>query len=283
MSKASSIPEHIDAPSATYFALGVPSYEKPFEGDKVLQVLKQDFASIDGSFPAYGEAHPDNSSYFLFHRTAEEHLGGGILKTTCFYSYIQNTYKKKIRQSVNFYGVRQREVTFPESYKTIQRISNKTTQVINGTLFIVPYVQTKEVMKQRDLKAFNIVAREPFSEEVTCTQHVEFYNTAKDSNYEIKERLLVKDKNTSIWRKQIDEAYEEQKHEHSVKIGAYPQAPDSFANSTGTNYLSESSSPTASWYAGKLGNDDYIVQPTNVEPFMAGTLIKVDWITTEYR
>jgi hypothetical protein len=285
MSKSNSIPEHIDAPSSSYFAVGVASLEKPFEGDDVLKVLKQDFASIDGTFPSLGDAHPDKSGFFLFHITPEQNIGGGILKATCFYSSITNSYTKKIRQSVNFYGVRQRSITFSESYKTIKRIQKQNTSTINGTTFIIPYIEQKEVMLSRDLKASDIVAREPFSEEVTCTQHIEFYNLAvKDlSSIDLEEKLLIKDTNKSIWRKSIDEAYEAQKHQNSVKIGSYPQAPTAFSDKTGTNYLSETSSPSADWYAGKLGKDGYIVQPTNIEPYYAGKLVKVDWITTAYR
>ena len=284
MSKSNSIPEHIDAPNSSYFAIGTPSKELPYEGNPVLRVLKQDFVSIDGTFPNYGDAHPTQGSYNLFHITPEEHIGGGIIKATCFYSLITNTYQKDIRQSVNFYGVRQREITFQESYKELQRTSKQRTSVINNTLFIIPYVEAKEVIKSRDLKALDIIAREPFSEEVTCTQNVQFFNTAiAGTSYEVHDRLLVKDANTSVWKKGIDEAYESQKHEHSVKIGSYPQAPEQFNSSVGTNYLSESSDPSASWYAGKIGTDGYVVQPTNIEPYYAGKLIKVDWITTDYR
>jgi len=159
MSKSKSIPQHIDAPTSSYFAIGTPSKELPYEGDPVLKVLKQDFVSIDGTFPDYGDNHPSQSGYKLFHITPEEHIGGGIIKATCFYSLITGTYEKKIRQSVNFYGVRQREVTFQEQYKAIERKSGTSSQVINGTLFVVPYVQNKEVKKTRDLIATDLVAR----------------------------------------------------------------------------------------------------------------------------
>lgn len=285
MSKAKGIPEHIDAPSSSYFSIGVPTLEMPYEGSSVLQVLKQDFASIDGSFPALGDAHPDQTDFFCFNLSQQEHIGGGIFKCSVLYAKITGTYEKKLRQSVNFYGVRQREVEFTESYKTIERISKQNTFTINNTLFIVPYVQSKEVIKQRELKALDLVAREPFSEEVTCIQKVAFYNKNQpNSEYpETKEKLLVKDTNASFWKKGIEEAYESQKHENSVKIGSFPQAPDAFSEPTGTNYLSETSSPSASWYASKLGEDGYIVQPTNEEPFMAGSLVKLDWIETLYR
>ena len=50
-----------------------------------------------------------------------------------------------------------------------------------------------------------------------------------------------------------------------------------FTSGVGTNYLSETSNPSANWYAGKLGSDEYVVQPTNLEPYYGGKLVKLDW------
>ncbi len=284
MSKVKGIPDYIDAPSGNYFAVGTPSLERPFEGSDKLKIIKQDFCSISGDFPAYGEAHPNNSSYSLFYLSPEEHLGGGLLKATAFYCLISGEITKQIRQSVNFYGVRNRQVTFTENYEDTNRSTRFVEQVINGTLFRYEVVNLQPVTKTRDLKAYEIVAREPFSEECICTQHISFYNTAKTpiGNIEKKEKLLVKDSNNANWVKSVKDSYENQKHERSTGFNN-PAIPTQFTQAVGTNYLSETSTPSASWYAGKLGSEGYIVQPTNIEPYFAGALVKVDYITTTFR
>lgn len=284
MSKSNGLPEHIDAPNANYFAYGSPVRETPFEGSNELIILRQDFCSISGVFPTFGDTHPEQGNFKLIHKTPEEPLGGGLTKANCIYASIGSEITKKIRQSVNFYGVRNRQINYKENYGDTIRSSRNEQTSIGGTFFSYPVVSVKQITRQRTLEAYDIVAREPFSEECICILHTKFYNTAITpvDDIKIQEKLLVKDTNTSNWKRSIEESYESSKHERSTGFNM-PEIPTHFTDSVGTNYLSETSTPSAIWYAGKVGDDDYIVSPTNIEPYYAGTLVKVDWITTQYR
>ena len=282
--KNTSIPDNIDAPNGTFFMVGVARYEKPFEGSDHLVVLSQDFCSIDGTFPAYGVVHPEVSEYFLFNISPETHLGGGIKRATCYYAKTTKGYQKEFKQQVQFLGIRSREVQFEEKFKVVTRTSSQVTQVIGGTLFSIPVVKNKTTTNTRKLKAYDIVAREPFGQEVTCVKHIEFVNLAKDqipSDY-LKERTIPTDKNNSEWGNKIEEAYERLKHPDTEGFTP-PPVPEGFMTKVATNYLSESSDPSLAWYVGKVGSDDMVVSPSSVEPFYGGELMKIEWVTTEYR
>lgn len=282
--KNTSTPDYIDAPNGTFFMVGVARYEKPFEGSENLIVLSQDFCSINGSFPTHGSPHPDNAGFFLFHISPENHLGGGLKRATCFYAKIKNGLTKTFKQQVQFAGIRTREVEFTENYQEAERKSKVVQGVINGATFSFPYVTTTLVDRTRKLKAFDIVAREPFGQEVTCTKHIEFVNLAKSqipSDY-LKEKLVIVDKNKSEWGKTIEDAYERLKHPDTTGY-TIPPVPDGFTKSVATNYLSETSSPNLSWYVGVVGQPKMVVSPSSVEPFYGGELRKVEWVTTEYK
>jgi hypothetical protein len=142
-------------------------------------------------------------------------------------------------------------------------------------------IQTRNVTTSRKLDAFNIVAREPFSELVTCIRHTYFQNFATKEEVEVKQKLQVKDKNDSNWTEQIEQAYQRQKHEASTGFTT-PEPPKGFQSLIASNYLSETSDPSLNWYNSQIGEDDYIVTPTSVESYFAGHLRKIEWVTTKY-
>ena len=72
------MPKHIDAPSSTFFPVGKPAEERPFNGDNKLKIYLQDYVSVNGAYPGYGATHPTKGSARLFHRTPEQNLGGGL-------------------------------------------------------------------------------------------------------------------------------------------------------------------------------------------------------------
>jgi len=277
-----SLPENLDLPNAKHFAVGLPITETPFEGGKnYLEIVKQDFVSYDQTFPEGNSNHPTKTDFSWFHTGAHTHIGGGLLRATCFFAKIGSTYKEDFKQSVQFYGVRNRQVEFDEKFETEVRKPVKTSIQSNGTYISTTNIVTSMVTTSRKIDAFNIVAREPFSELVTCTRHIYFQNFAKKFDVDVKQKLQVKDKNDSNWKEQIKEAYERQKHEAS-KGFTLPQPPGGFTTQIATNYLSETSTPSLNWYINKIGNDDYIVTPTSVESYFAGHLRKIEWVTTKY-
>ena len=281
MSKVQSNPDYLDAPSKDYFAIGVPTIEFPYNGDENLQVIKQAFVSHSAKFPANGETHPTNSSFKLFYKQPQEFIGAGLTKCVCCYVKIGNAIKTQFWQSVTFYGIRQRKIEFTEDYTEILRKEKTINQVINGTLFIIPFVTTTEVPKTRELTARNLVAREPFTEDVICTREVSF--TTDLNNITLKKKLNIKDISEEEWKRIITETYEKNKHENTDGF-QMPALNASFTANIGTSYLSETSDPKASWYTGKIGGtDEYIVQPTSVEPYFGGTLHKIEYVYTEYK
>lgn len=282
--KNSATPDHIDAPKATYFKVGVERYERPFRGSENLVVLAQDFCSVDGTFPKYGENHPNNTSFFLFHISPHSDLGAGLKRATCFFAKIKNGLTETFKQQVQFFGVRMRSVKFQETYLEIKRLSSFRTITVNGAFGSVPYVKNVKVSKGRTLETFDMIAREPFGQEVSCTKHIEFVNLAQENIPDsfIKEKIIVTDKNNAQWKKDIEDAYEKLKHPDTTGY-TIPQIPSGFSTKIATNYLSETSSPSLDWYMGKIGQKEMIVSPSVVEPFFGGKLMKIEWVTTEYK
>jgi hypothetical protein len=278
-----SLPSNIDFPSPKFFPVGVAIIETPYEGGSAyLEIVKQDFVSYDRTFPGKGSNHPSKTAFSWFHTGAPTHVGGGILRATCFFARIGKTHKQEFKQSVQFYGVRHRNVKFREQYEKEARVPVRTPFVnSDGTRRMQTNIVTTNVTTSRDIEAFNIVAREPFSELVTCFRHTYFQNFADKTEVAVKQKLQVKDKNDSNWREQIEQAYQRQKHEASTGFTT-PQPPSGFLSQIASNYLSETSSPSLTWYNSKIGNDDYIVTPTSVESYFAGHLRKIEWVTTQY-
>jgi hypothetical protein len=280
MTTAIARPSNIDCPTGNFFAIGTPTLEFPYNGDENLQVLKQAFVSYSSNFPALGEAHPSKSAFKLFYKQPQESIAGGLTKCVCCYVYIKKQIENKFWQSVTFYGIRQRKVEFTEDYLEIKREQQTLNQVINGTLFITPYVTLTEVPKSRQLTARNLVAREPFTEDVICTRVVEF--TTEITSIDLKKKLAVKDVSEEEWKRIIEATYEKNKHEKSTGF-SMPAINSSFSAKIGTSYLSETSEPSSGSYTSKIGGGKYIVQPTSIEPYYGGTLHKAEYVYTEYK
>lgn len=283
--KNSSIPDYVDAPSSDYFLLGNYTIDSPFKGSSTLQILKQDCCSINGTFPSKGSPHEAKNDFKLFNIGEPSSINGGFLRATLYYCSINGTYSENFRQQVQFYGIRKRETTYTEKYETSVRESRTSRFMSNGTLISYPVVYLRQVMNQRTNKVFDIVAREPFSQEVTCKKITAFHNTWETESINdsyIKEKLQITDGNPSTWKKTIEEHYDSNKHPDSVEF-VMPQTPVIFTETLATNYVSETSSPSASWYSGQMGKEGYIVQSSVIEDFLGGGLRKIEWVETKYK
>lgn len=283
--KNSALPDTIDAPSSESFLVGNYTINEPFKGSNCLQILKQDCCSINGVFPQKGSSHEIKSEFHLFNIGEPNSIGHGMYRATLFYCNIGNVYEEHFKQQVQFYGVRKREITYSEKYETTSRSTTQQTFNINGTFISYPVVKIKPVVNSRQNKVFDIVARQPFSQEVTCTKHTAFQNTWKDKTIKtnfIKVKEIIEDKNKSVWKKTIEEHYDSNKHPQTIEF-TMPSVPQSFEDTIATNYLSETSDPTASWYSSKIGQDGYIVQSSVIEDFIGGGLRKIEWVETQYK
>lgn len=280
MTTAISRPSNIDCPTGDFFPIGIPTLEFPYNGNENLQVIKQAFVSYSGQFPSLGQPHPDKSSFELFYRQPEEFITGGLTKCVCCYVNIKGKIETKFWQSVTFYGIRQRKIEFAEDYIEVERQQQTISQVINGTLFITPFVKLKEIAKTRNLIARNLIAREPFTEDVICTKVVEFKTNITDIT--LQKKLAIKDVSEEEWKRIVEETYEKNKHENSTGF-SMPAINSSFTSQIGTSYLSETSTPSAKSYTDKIGKEGFIVQPTSIEPYYGGTLHKIEYVTTEHK
>lgn len=283
--KNSALPDTIDAPSSEFFLVGNYKINEPFKGSNCLQILTQDCCSINGVFPTKGSSHEVKSDFYLFNIGEQNSIGHGMYRATLFYCNITDVYKERFKQQVQFYGIRKREVSYTEKYETTSRSTTQQTFSINGTFISYPVVKIKPVVNSRQNKVFDIVAREPFSQEVTCTKHSAFQNTWKDPSIKsdfIKQKEIIKDINQSIWKKTIQEHYDSNKHPNTIEF-TMPSIPQSFEDTIATNYLSETSTPSAGWYSSQIGKDGYIVQSSVIEDFIGGGLRKIEWVETQYK
>ena len=83
------------------------------------------------------------------------------------FAHIGGEIKQKIRQSVNFYGVRHREVKYSETYKKVIRVpTNIQLTSASKVTNIRDLIQTKEINVNRDLTAYNIMRENHFRRSV---------------------------------------------------------------------------------------------------------------------
>lgn len=280
----SSASDLLDVPSTTFFPIGIPKYDSPFEGNSsALQILKQDFCSINGTFPTGSVAHPTNTGFQLFHVGEHNHVGGGIATATCFYCKIGKIVTTEIKQQVQFAGVRQRKVPFQETYEEVVRTSKTVNNIVNGVLFSFPIVTQKLEEKNRTLEAYEVIAREPFTEEVKCDKRTVFFNkrTGSIPDAYIVEKVIFKDAPKDLWSKTIQETYDKKKHPDSKEF-VMPATPNGFTEQLPTHYVSETSTPNYNWYTSNIGQNTMIVEPSVIEPYYAGSLVKIEWIVTKW-